>query len=164
MRSMVTKSTATAKQIRQSTNLLLDEKEHIGPALGPSVDRHVRKQRNLILKKQMDGVEMSGKSEVQILRELCEGRMQQDQIKRHNDNSGLNHIQPNKMMVTSSQFADGIVHWGMSTPNMLLNFARGINSGDKMTLCMDGAFGTCSSETCLYGVLYGMMGRSTDPI
>ena len=132
MRSLVTHSTATAKQIRQSTNLHLGEREHIGPALGPSVERHVLKQRNLVFKKQMESVEMSGKSEVQILRELCEGRMLQDQIKRHNDNSGkLNHIQPNKMMVTSSQFADGIVHWGMSTPNMLLNFARGIKSGDK---------------------------------
>ena len=68
------------------------------------------------------------------------------------------------MMVTSSQFADGIIHWGMSTPNMLLNFVRGINSGEKMTLCMDGTFGTCSSETCLYGVRYGMMGGSTAPI
>ena len=46
--------------------------------------------------------------------------MLQDQIKQHNDNSRkLNHIQPNKMMVTSSQFADGIIHWGMSTLNML---------------------------------------------
>ena len=70
MRSLVTNSTATAKQIRQTTNLLLDEKEHIGPTLGPSVERHVRKQRNRILQKQMDGVEMSGKTEVQILREL----------------------------------------------------------------------------------------------
>ena len=164
-RSLVTNSTATAKQIRQSTNLLLDEREHVGPTLGPSVDRHVRKQRNLIFKKQMDGVEMSGKTEVQILRELCEGRMLQDEIKRHNDKPGkMNHIQANKMMVTSSQFADGIIHWGMSTPNMLLNFARGINSGEKMTLCMDGTFGTCSSETCLYGVRYGMMGGSTAPI
>ena len=151
MRSLVTNSTTTAKQIWQSTNLLLDEKEHIGPSLGPSVERHVRKQRNLIFKKQMDGVEMSGKSEVQILRELCEGRMLQDQIKRHNDTPGkLNHIEPKKMMVTSLQFADGIVHWGMSTPIMLLNFAKGINSGDKMTLCMDDTFGTCSSETSLY--------------
>ena len=84
--------------------------------------------------------------------------MLQDQIKRHNDTPGKsNHIEPNKMMVTSSQFGDGIVHWGMGTPNMLLNFARGINLGDKMTLCMDGTFGTCSSETCLYGVRYGMM-------
>ena len=36
MRSLVTNTTATAKQIRQLTNLLLDEKEHIGPSLGPS--------------------------------------------------------------------------------------------------------------------------------
>ena len=164
-RSLVTNSTATAKQIRQSTNMLLDEKEHIGPALGPSVERHVRKERNRILQEQMHGVEMSGKSEVQILRELCEGRMLQDQIKLHNEQPGkANHIAPNKMMVTSSQFVDGIIHWGMSTPNMLLNFARGINSGDKMTLCMDGTFGTNSSETCLYGVRYGMMGGTTAPI
>ena len=48
--------------------------------------------------------------------------MVQDQIKLHNDQPGkANHIAPNKMMVTSSQFADGIIHWGMSTPNMLLN-------------------------------------------
>ena len=71
-RSLVTNSTATAKQIRQSTNLLLDEKEHIGPALGPSVERYVRKQRNRILQEQMSGVEMAGKSEVQILRVVCE--------------------------------------------------------------------------------------------
>ena len=44
MRSLVANSTATAKQIRQTTHLLLDEKEHIGPSLGPSVERHVRKQ------------------------------------------------------------------------------------------------------------------------
>ena len=71
-RSLVTNSTATAKQIRQSTNLILDEKEHIGPALGPSVERYVRKQRNQILQEQMSGVETSGKSEVQILRVVCE--------------------------------------------------------------------------------------------
>ena len=71
-RSLVTNSTATSKQIWQSTNLLLNEKEHIGPALGPSVERYVRKQRNRILQEQMSGVEMSGKSEVQILRVLCE--------------------------------------------------------------------------------------------
>jgi len=101
MRSLVTNTTATAKQIRQLTNLLLDEKEHIGPSLGPSVERYVRKQRNRILPKQMDGVETSGKTEVQILRELCEGRMLQDQIKLHNDKPGkANHIDPNKMMVT----------------------------------------------------------------
>ena len=115
------------KQIRQSTNLLLDEKEHIGPSLAPSVARHVCKQRNRILQKQMDGVEMSGMTEVQILRELCEGRMLQGQIKWNNDNPGKsNHIEPNKMMVSSSQFADGIVHWGMSSPDMLLNFARAL--------------------------------------
>jgi len=91
--------------------------------------------------------------------------MLQDQIKLHNDKpSKSNHINPNKMMVTSSQFSNCIVHWCMSTPNILLNVARGINSGEKMTLCMDGTFGTCSSETCLYGVRYGMMGGSTAPI
>ena len=68
----MTNSTATAKQIRQSTNLLFDEKEHIGPALGPSVERYVRKQRNRILQEQMSRVEMTGKTEVQILRVLCE--------------------------------------------------------------------------------------------
>ena len=73
IRSLVTNTTATAKQIRQSTNLLLDEKEHIGPFLGPSVEQHVPKERNRILQQQMDGVEMSGKTEVQTLRELCEG-------------------------------------------------------------------------------------------
>ena len=125
----------------------------------------MRKERNRILQQQMDGVEMSWKTEVQILRELCEGRMLQDQIKLHNDKPGKsNHINPNKMMVTSSQFANGIVHWGMSTPNMLLNVARGINSGEKMTLCMDGTFGTCWRETCLYGIRYGMMGGTTAPI
>ena len=67
----MTNSTATSKQIRQSTNLLLDEKEHIGQALGPSVEWYVRKQRNRILQEQMSGVEMSGKSEVQ-LRLVCE--------------------------------------------------------------------------------------------
>ena len=60
MRSLVTNSTVTAKQIWQSTNLLLDEKEHIGPSLGPSVERYVLKQRNRILQEQMSGVEMSG--------------------------------------------------------------------------------------------------------
>ena len=70
MRSLVTNTAATAKQ-RQSTNLLLDEKEHIGPSLGPSVERYVWKQRNRILQEQMSGVEMSRKTEVQILRELC---------------------------------------------------------------------------------------------
>ena len=73
MRSLVMNTTVTAKQIWQSTNLLLDEKEHIGPSLGPSVERYVRKQRNRILQEQMSGVEMSWKTEVQILRELCEG-------------------------------------------------------------------------------------------
>ena len=68
MRSLVTNTTATAKQIRQLTNLLLDEKEHIGPSLGPSVERYVRKQRNRILQEQMSGVETSRKTEVQILR------------------------------------------------------------------------------------------------
>ena len=68
----MTNSTATAKQIRQSTNLLLDEKEHIGQALGPSVEQYVRKQRNRILQEQMSGVEMPRKTEVQILRVLCE--------------------------------------------------------------------------------------------
>ena len=101
MRFLVTNTTATAKQIRQSTNLLLDEKEHIGPSLGPSVERYVRKQRNRILQEQMSGVEMSGKTEVQILRVLCEGQMLQDQIKLHNNKPRkANHIDPNKMMVT----------------------------------------------------------------
>ena len=68
MRSLVMNTTVTAKQIWQLTNLLLDEKEHIGPSLGPSVERYVRKQRNRILQEQMSGVETSGKTEVQILR------------------------------------------------------------------------------------------------
>ena len=67
----MTNSTATSKQIWQLTNLLLDEKEHIGLALGPLVKWYVRKQRNLILQEQMSGVEMSGKSKVQILRVVC---------------------------------------------------------------------------------------------
>ena len=164
-RSLVTNSMATAKQIRQGTNELVDCKEHIGAALGPSVERLVRKKRNATLAKQMEGVEMSGKSEVQILKELSEGRMLQDQIKRHNDNPhGATHIDPNKMVVTSSQFENGVVHWGMTTPNYLLNIARGINSGEKMTLVMDGTFGTSNSETFLYGIRYGMMGGRTAPV
>ena len=43
-----------------------------GPSLGLSVERYVRKQRNRILQEQMSGVEMPGKTEVQILRVLCE--------------------------------------------------------------------------------------------
>ena len=96
MRTLVTNRTVTAKQIRQTTNSLQDEKVHIGPSLGPSVEQHMRKQRNRILQKQMDGVEMAGKTEVQILRELREGRMLQDQIKLHNNKPGkLNHIDHN---------------------------------------------------------------------
>ena len=74
MRFLVTNSTSTAKHIQQTISALLDCKEHIGPALGPSVEWYVRKQRNMLLAKQMEGVEMSGKSEVQILRKLSEGR------------------------------------------------------------------------------------------
>ena len=60
--------------------------------------------------------------------------MVQDQIKSHNDQPGkANHIAPNKMMVTSSQFADGIIHWGMSTPNMLLN----VSCLDQTYCCLD---------------------------
>ena len=67
VRSLVTNSTATAKQIQQSTNLLLDEKEHIGQSLGPSVVQHVRKERNRILQQQMDGVEMYRGSDLEII-------------------------------------------------------------------------------------------------
>ena len=38
--------------------------------------------------------------------------------------------------------------WVLQICYWIFKFARGINSGDKMTLCMDGTFGTCSSETC----------------
>ena len=73
----------TAKQIQQTTIAPPDSNKHMGPALGPSVERYVRKQRNMLLAKQMEGVETPGKTEVQILREFCEGRMLQGQIKRH---------------------------------------------------------------------------------
>ena len=73
MRSLATNSNLTAKQIRQATNALRDSNEHMGPALGPLVERYVRKQRNMLLAKQMEGVETPGKTEVQILRELCKG-------------------------------------------------------------------------------------------
>ena len=60
--------------------------------------------------------------------------MLQDQIKLHNDQScKANHIAPNKMMVTSSQFANGIIHWGMSMPNMLLN----VSCLDQTYCCLD---------------------------
>ena len=83
MRCLATNSNLTAKQIRQMTNPLTGSDEHMGPALGPSVERYVWKQRNMLLAKQMKGVETPWKTKVQILRELCEDRMLQDQIKRH---------------------------------------------------------------------------------
>ena len=83
MRSLVTNSNMTVKQIQQTTNALLDSYEHMGPALGPSVKRYVWKQRNMLLAKQMEGVETPGRTKVQILRKLCEDQMLQDQIKLH---------------------------------------------------------------------------------
>ena len=89
--------------------------EHIGPAFGQLVERHVLKQRNVMLAKQMEGVEMLGKSNVQILRELCEGWVIHDQLKRYNNNPIQNHIDTNEMVVTSAQFLNVVIHWGMST-------------------------------------------------
>jgi len=65
-RSLVTNSTATAKQImlyQMNWNTLV---------LRSIVTCGIR---NKLLAKQMEGVEMSGKSEVQISKELCEGQM-----------------------------------------------------------------------------------------
>ena len=44
-RSLSTHATATAKHIRQASNLLTDADQHIGPDLSGSVARHVRHVR-----------------------------------------------------------------------------------------------------------------------
>ena len=65
MRSLVTNSYATSKQIWQTTISLLDERNilvsHFVRTVSRAACAHCDKQRNRILQKQMDGIEMSGK-------------------------------------------------------------------------------------------------------
>ena len=162
-RSLSTHATASAKHIRQASNRLTDVDQHIGPELKGSVERHVRKVREVLLSKQLNGIEMSGKSEVQILRELCQGKLLEDKVARHNRDPTAMHLQPHKALISSHQFGNGVIHWGVTTLSMLMNVARVINAGD-ITLMMDGTFSVCQKEVCVYGIRVGILGGSSAPI
>ena len=73
-RTLLTYAMTTVKYICQQSNMLPDEDQQIGSALGPSVEHHVWKVHNVLLAKQMDGIEMSGKTEILILKEMCEAQ------------------------------------------------------------------------------------------
>ena len=103
-------ATTTAKHVSQTTNSLPDKLQCINLTLGLSVERHVWKEQNLLLARQMSGIEMLGETEIQILKEICEGHLLQDEIARHNSDPVQNHVDANEILIKNYQFAGGVVH------------------------------------------------------
>ena len=80
--------------------------------------------------------------------ELCRGRLIEEDITRHNRDPINMHVKPNQTMIMSHQFGNEVIHWGMTSLNILLNIARVINAGE-ITLLMDGTFRVCQNEVCV---------------
>ena len=67
--------------------------------------------------------------EVQKLRKVCEERRFDIAIKRHKNNIDGEHIQADKMFITSMQ-SHPEIHYGMTTVNDIMNIGRAINAGE----------------------------------
>jgi hypothetical protein len=79
-------------------------------------------------------------------------------IKRHNDPADPYHMNEHQTFCLGYQFKDGITFMCLSTPHMLLNFARMTNCGWQKQIHLDGAFNFCVKDFGLVGIGCNRMG------
>ena len=82
----------------------------------------------------------------------------------HEHNRGGKHLELHQPVCLEHQYKSGVIFGCYSTPMLLLNVPRGINSGWPLHAGFDSTFGISSSKFELLGMNVNSLGRKANPV
>ena len=137
------------RQVRRDMNRL-PPAERIDPKLTECVMRLVRKEKQTLFEKELDGVTKDGS--YGSIAAVGDKKWFADRIQAHNlsveeskSDDDERHLKPGTAIVIGKEVNEStkVIHLNISTPHMLLNMARAINSGWNIALSGEGIYCLC---------------------
>jgi hypothetical protein len=127
-----------------------------------AVNRLVRKKRKELMAARIPGINLNDTEGAMV--RLAQSLSLSRHIKRYNNPADPYHMNEHPTFCLGYQFKDGIMFMCLSTPHMLLNFARMTNCGWQKQIHLDGAFNFCVKDFGLVGIGCNRMGAHFNPI
>jgi hypothetical protein len=155
---------ASSTDVRRNLNLA-DKKRrddiYISPQKKRVVQRVVAKERERVLA-EFTGGESVDRSEGSLTR-MCEKIYIQKLVAEHNTPCGA-HLDLHQAVCVGYQFEKGVRFANFSTPYLLLNGARAVNSGWPVTFGFDGSGGMSNTKFDLIGVTTNSLRSRANPV
>ena len=130
--------------VRNSSNFSPEKRTELDPDSIRSAQRVVSMQRRAIALQHTQGIRLdttNGKM-TQLAEKLDFAAL----IARHNDLKDEYHLNPHEVVCIGSQWNDGVTFCALTTPDMIKNVGRAIQSGWSLHFQGDGSFDYCSSK------------------
>ena len=151
---------ANATMVRRGIELLPDESVKISPSKARLVQRAVAKSRARVLLPFTKGEKLKG--EEGSMNRLSETLFLKDRIAQHN--SGGKHLELHEAVCLGYQYGYGVVYGCYSTPFLIENAMRSVNSQWGLHLGFDTTFGMSNKNFELMGICANSLGRKSNPI
>ena len=135
--------TETARQFRRNMDNLRNDQQ-IPHELLRSAQRVVRMQRADTLASYVDGAELDGSNG--SMTRYADSIDLEQVVKRHDNTADPFHLKMHAVVSLGAQFQGGVTYMGLSTPHMLLNLGRAIQSEWELQLQADGSFNFCDRK------------------
>ena len=135
--------TETPRQIRRNMDNLRPEQQ-IPHELFRSAQRVVHKQRTETLSSYVAGAELDGSNG--SMTRYADSIDLSQLAKRHDDPADPYHLKMHEVVCLGAQFHGGVTYMGLTTPHMLLNLGRAIQSEWEVQLQADGSFNFCDRK------------------
>ena len=144
--------TETPRQIRRNMDNLPREDQRISHELFRSVQRVVQAQKSATHSARLHGVNMDGTNGKMTA--FAEKIDFLSALQKHNDPDDPYHLDMHEVVSLGAQFEGGVRYLALSTPGLLMNLGRAIQSEWEVQLQSDGSFNHCSADFGLiaYGV------------
>ena len=155
---------ASATDVRRNLNLA-DKKRrdevYISPSKKRTVQRVVCQERRKVLS-EFAGGESIDRSEGSLTR-MCDKMYIQKLVAEHNTAGGA-HLELHQPICLGHQFAKGVRFANFSTPFLLLNAARAVNSGWPVTLGFDASGSMSNTQFDLIGITTNSLRSRANPV
>jgi hypothetical protein len=161
LESMVaTNSMASATTMRRCLELLPDSASKISPSKARLAARAVSAVRARALQPFLHGEDLKG--DEGSLTRLSSKIFLSDLVDAHN--RGVKHLELHQPVCLEHQFNSGVVFGCYSTPMLLLNVPRSINTGWPVHAGFDSTFGISSKKFELVGMNVNSLRRKANPV
>jgi hypothetical protein len=155
---------ASSTDVRRNLNLA-DKKRrdevYISPAKKRTVQREVAKERRKVLS-EFTGGEPIDRSEGSLVR-MCDKIYIQRLVAEHNTPGGA-HLKLHQPVCLGYQFEKGVRFANYSTPFLLLNGARAVNSEWPVTMGFDGSGSISNTKFDLVGITTNSLCSRANPV